>query len=149
MSARAKAAAASAAVGEAAADRGGTDEGDERAAPSAKPGFGRSTPVGSTLVETLNAMVAESTLTAAQAHRVLASFDEAFPTILRDADQLLLQEGNAKRRRLVEQKIELTGQVANYSQLRDYWKIDVDNVELLTGDRLRRIDHARLLFTTR
>jgi hypothetical protein len=79
---------------------------------------------------------------------VLSSFDAVFPSILRDADRLLLPDGDNKRRRLVERKIELVGQVSNYTQYHDYWKIDVSDVELLTGDRLRKIDHARLLFTT-
>ena len=109
----------------------------------------RSTPVGRALIDTLNELVVEGTLNAAAAEKVLASFDESFPAILRDADQLLLREGDEKRRRLVEHKIEVTGQVSNYSNFHDYWKIDVTDVQLLTGDRLRKIDHARLVFTTK
>ena len=141
MTERAEARARSSALAAEATERQG--EGVPR-----ESGFNRSTPVGSTLVDTLNELVADKTLTAAAARKVLSSFDVVFPSILRDADHLLLPDGDNKRRRMVERKIELVGQVSNYTQYHDYWKIDVTDVELQTGDRLRKIDHARLLFTT-
>ena len=121
----------------------------EGSAPQSAPqaAFGRSTPVGSTLVDTLNVLVAERAMTASAARKVLSSFDQVFPTALQDSDRMLLLEGDKKRRRLVEQEVELRGVVSNYTRFYDYWKIDATDVEFCTGDKLRKIDHVRLLFT--
>ena len=107
--------------------------------------FYRKTPVGNALMETLQTMVAEKLLKRAAVSRILESFDDSFPTIMKDADRLLSSD---RKRKLPRATVALSGQLSNYNNLHEYWRIDLDDASVKIGPDARKMDHARLLLYT-
>lgn len=106
--------------------------------------FARNIPVGSSLVDALNTMVAEGSITAENGLKILDTFDKTFPPVMKDADQLLVSD--RKKKSINYANIELKGTVDNYQRYHDYWRIDATDVELDNGQSVRKIDTARLIF---
>ena len=103
--------------------------------------------MGSCLIDALNTMVAERSITVDAANKLLSSFDAAFPRVMEDAEQLLGAGAGAKARKR-RRKVTIEGEISNFNHLNDYWKIDCKNVSLSNGHSVRVVDSARLLFVS-
>jgi len=119
--------------------------------------FYKSTSLGKALTKSLNAMVAAKELTLQQALGVQRSFDACVVPAMRethtDAAREVVRDrvlSGRKRGRKGTMDHKVHGDLDNYNNFKDSWRIDVVNAEIRagrSGSRVIRVPRARFLFS--
>jgi Transcription initiation factor IIA, gamma subunit, helical domain len=95
----------------------------------------RATPLGRSLVQSLNVMIREGTISKEQASQVLRQFDQTVPEVIREVIPPRTRED-----------IVVEAELSSYTYLDGLWKIDAENVTMSFGSRTRKYKRARFMF---
>jgi len=93
----------------------------------------RGTSVGRALVQALQQMIAEGSISSSTAQQIIENYDAAFLKTMRE---VVTDD--------VSTSVEITGSLSCFNNLHGLWRVDVEGAEVLAGHGCTKLDRIRL-----